>query len=131
MTVINTGFYNELVSPDLATQQQYPGTSQVGALFFSSWEDGCRETFENGGWSTVCVISREDYAEAHLGVDMIRYTFPDRKKSTELIIVMRCRSKARTKGDAGQAILRAALVDAPGLEACAGLPPHDDFQTDR
>merc|ERR1711990_524856 len=92
MTVINEGFYQELKTPNQATMQKYPGTSEVGTLFHSSWEGGIRKAFLEAGFSLVSVISREDYAEKHLGVEMINYTFPDRRKSTEYIIVMKRRS---------------------------------------
>lgn len=111
MTVINDGFYRELRSPDTETQKKYPGTNQVSVLFHSSWEDGIQEAFESTGWSLVSIISREDYARERLGVEMIRYSFPDRRTSTEYIIVM-CRQKPEVgKTDCGHAVLCAALAD--------------------
>lgn len=88
MTVINDGFLRELKHPNLQTQQKYPGTNEVASLFSSSWEDGIQDSFEGAGWKLASIISREDYATKHLGVEMLTYSFPDRATSTEYIIVM-------------------------------------------
>lgn len=88
MTVINDGFLRELKNPSVATQQKYPGTSEVSCLFHTSWQDGIKEAFQTAGWKLASIVSREDYAEQQLGVEMINYSFPDRRTSTEYIIVM-------------------------------------------
>lgn len=89
MTMINEGFLQELHHPTQATQQKYPGTNEVGTLFASSWEGGVQTIFEDAGWSLESIISREDYAKKNLGVEMLFYTFPDRRTATEWIILMR------------------------------------------
>lgn len=90
MSVINDGFYEEIKSPNAQTVQKYPGQAELGELFHSSWEGGIQEAFEGAGWLLSSVISREEYAEKHLGVQMMNYEFPDRQTSTEYIIVMQC-----------------------------------------
>jgi methyltransferase (TIGR00027 family) len=107
MTVINNGFLHELKNPSLEEQQRHPGTQEVATLFHTSWEDGIEDIFAGGGWSLDSIISREDYAKEYLGVEMLTYTFPDRRTSTEYIVVWR-----RNKGVIGY------LRDAVGLGMC-------------
>jgi methyltransferase (TIGR00027 family) len=88
-TVINAGFLREMQDPSPVVDARYPGTKEVAPLIISCWEGGIRAAFEQSGWPTESVVSREDYAQQKLGVDMLHYDFPDRRIGTELIVLSR------------------------------------------
>jgi len=100
LTCINDGFLAQLRGPmphgdkrkmeELQNPRQFPHVTQpeVDPLFKSCWESGCKEIFEDVGWSVVSKISREEYGLKKLHVPMLLFGFPDPKTATEYFIVM-------------------------------------------
>jgi methyltransferase (TIGR00027 family) len=91
LSCINDGFLEELTNPN--TEQCLPGKESLLGLFFSSWEDGTREAFEEAGWIEDFIMSREGYARKYLHVPMLSSGFPDPARSTEYVITMHKRSE--------------------------------------
>jgi methyltransferase (TIGR00027 family) len=89
VSVLNAGCLEELSNPSAEREKEYPSTGLTKTMFVSSWEGGTQKVFEEAGWTVDFVMPREAYAVNYLNCEMLEYPFPDRRKSTELFVIMR------------------------------------------